>query len=404
MLDVITVEQALQILTERFGRRDMVRELPLEAACGRTSGRTVCAKEYVPPYHRSMVDGYAVRAADTFGAGEAIPALLRCKGTIEMGHLPEQTLEAKACMAVPTGGAVPDGADAVVMVEDTQMFPDGTVCIYKAAAPGNHMVYRGDDVKPGDAIVRKGSLIGPREMGALAAAGIAAVPVEGCLSAGVISTGDELVVCGREAEPGTIRDVNGPMLMAALKEMGIHAVDYGIIPDDQECLEDVVEMAVKECDLVLLSGGTSVGEKDAAERVFHSLGTLLWHGLAVRPGKPTLAAEILGKPVIALPGHPMAAYFMWLLLVQPLLAGWLGRKRGPIACPCRMGERVPSNDGRETLMPAVMRGGYAWPVRGKSGLITTLLHADGYLRIPRDCEGLEAGQETRLFLFDGRGR
>lgn len=404
MLNVITVDQASQILEVQFDRKVFMRELPLEEACGRKIGKTVCAGEYVPAYDRSMVDGYAVRASDTFGAGEAIPALLRDGGSIGMGQLPKRGLKPGECMAVPTGGAVPDGADAVVMIEDTQRFPDGTVCIYKAAAPGNHMVYSGDDVKPGDVILSRGTMIGPRETGALAAAGIAVVPVEGCLSAGVISTGDELVVCSGAAEPGKIRDVNGPVLMAALKEMGIRVVDYGIVPDNQELLEAVTGAAAKECDLVLLSGGTSVGEKDVVERVFHRLGTLLWHGLAVKPGKPTLAARIDGKPVIALPGHPVAAYFMWLLLVHPLLERWMGRDGHPVSCHCRIGERVPSNDGRETLMPVRMKNGYAWPVRGKSGLITTLQNTDGYIRIPRDCEGLEAGQKISVCLFDGKVR
>lgn len=404
MLNVITVEQALQILTERFGQQDALRELPLEEACMKKSGRMVCAGEYVPAYNRSMVDGYAVRASDTFGAGEAVPALLQSGGVIRMGRLPERALRSKECMVIPTGGAVPEGADAVVMIEDTQIFPDGTVCIYKAVAPGNHMVYRGDDVKPGDVILEEGAVIGPREIGALAAAGIAAVPVKGCLSAGVISTGDELVSCTQAVEPGKIRDVNRPMLEAALKEMGIRVVDYGIAADNEELLETVIGIAAKACDVVLLTGGTSVGEKDTVERVFGRLGTLLWHGLAVRPGKPTLAARIGGKPVVALPGHPMAAYFMWMLLVRPLLVRWLGREEHPASCHCRMGERVPSNDGRETLMPVRMRDGHAWPVRGKSGLISTLLNAEGYIRIPRDCEGLEAGQEIRVFLFDGKGR
>lgn len=404
MLSVITVAQAVQILRKRFDRDISCQEIPLGEACGRKSCRTVYANEDVPAYHRSMVDGYAVRAADTFGSGESIPALIKNVGVIEMGLLPKGGLKPKECQTVPTGGALPEGADAVVMVEDTQLFPDGTVCIFKAAAPGNHVVYRGDDIKPGDVILKKGVTIGPREIGALAAAGINTVSVERRLSVAVISTGDELVTHTSMVEAGKIRDVNGPMLMAALKEMDIQAVNYGIIPDNQELLETVVGKAVIECDAVLLSGGTSVGEKDVAEQIFVRLGTLLWHGLAVRPGKPTLAAEICGKPVIALPGHPMAAYFMWLLLVQPLFQQWMGKAGKQAFFRCRIGARVPSNDGRETLMPVIVRDGYAWPVRGKSGLITTLLNTDGYIRIMRDCEGLEAGQEIDVFLFEGRER
>lgn len=399
MLDVITVEQAWGILINRFGGDTAPKRIPLEECWNKVSGETVSATGYVPDFNRSMVDGYAVKAADTFGAGEAIPALLRVSEAVEMGCLPERMLAQKECCAVPTGGAVPEGADAVVMVEDTQMLPDGTLCIYKPAAPGNHMVYRGDDIKPGDSLLVKGERIGARQIGALAAMGIDSVTVEAGLSVGVISTGNELIAHSQKATPGKIRDINGPMLSAALNEMGIHVVSYGIIPDEGEVLEATVGRAVSECDAVILSGGTSVGEKDEAERILSHLGSLLWHGLAVKPGKPTLAAEIEKKPVIALPGHPMAAYFMWTVLVRPLFAKWLGQEVVDTVCRCRIRERVSSNNGREALVPVAVSDGEAEPIRGKSGLITILLRADGYIRIARDCEGLEAGEPVDVIMF-----
>lgn len=402
MLDVITVSRAQQILGEHFPGPGVPVKQSAGEALGKRLARPVYAAEFVPDYDRSMVDGYAVRAADTFGASDAVPALLTMTGSVEMGSIPEMTVGPGECCVLPTGGGLPEGADCAVMAEHTQILPDGMVCVFKPSPPGNHVIYRGDDVKTGQQVIPEGRCIGPREMGALSALGIREVWTWPEQKVGIISTGNELVEPYCALAPGKIRDINGPMLIAAAKMSGAKTVDYGIIPDERECLLEAVKRAAEECHMVILSGGTSVGELDGTEWALEKAGTLLWHGLAVKPGKPSLGAEVDGRPVLALPGHPLAAYFMWRLLAKPLLERLSGNPWSERSRLCRLAQRLPANDGRESLVLVALTGDSALPVHGKSGLVTTLVKADGYLRIGRDCEGLEAGEPVEVFLFDRR--
>ena len=405
MLHVKTPEEVLALIEREFAPLDRWEEVPLGAAMGRCLAEDIAATEYVPDFDRSTVDGYAVRARDTFGCSDAIPAILPLQGEVFMGEGAEFQLNPEECVAVPTGGAIPKGADSVVMVEFTEDYGDGTIGIAKSVAPGQNMIFRGDDVHPGKVILQKGRVLSSQDIGALAAIGQVQVPVRKKLTVGILSTGDELVPPEVAPKAGQVRNVNGPMLEAMLGTFGMDTINYGIIIDDEALLSKTVTKAVSECDAVLLSGGSSVGVKDAACRIIESMGSLLLHGIAIKPGKPTILGKAGVKPLVGLPGHPVAAYFITKLFVLPLLSRLQGRNQEVYTTTARVTESIGANHGRAQYQCCRLerKDGqlYASPIRGKSGLITTLAGADGYFCIDRDCEGLPKHAEIQVTVTMG---
>ena len=405
MLHVKTPEEVLALIETEFTCVERTEQVSLTAAMGRVLAEDIAATEYVPDFDRSTVDGYAVRARDTFGCTDAIPAILPLQGEVFMGEGAEFTLNAEECVAVPTGGAVPKGADSVVMLEYTEDYGDGTIGISKSAAPGQNMIFRGDDVCPGKVILKKGRVLSAQDIGALAAIGKVRVPVVKKLTVGVISTGDELVPPEVTPGPGQVRDVNSPMLEAMLNAFGVNVINYGIVIDDEALLNAKVTQAVDQCDAVLLSGGSSVGVKDAACRIIESMGEILLHGIAIKPGKPTILGKAGVKPLVGLPGHPVAAYFVTKLFVLPLLSKLMGRTQETYTVTAKITESVSANHGRAQYHCCRLekRDGelLAYPIRGKSGLITTLAGSDGYFCIGRDCEGIPQGAEIQVTTASG---
>ena len=405
MLHVKTPEEVLALIETEFAPVAGTELVSLTAAMGRVLAEDIAATEYVPDFDRSTVDGYAVRARDTFGCSDAIPAILPLQGEVFMGEGAEFDLNPEECVAVPTGGALPKGADSVVMVEYTEDYGDGTIGISKSAAPGQNMIFRGDDVFPGKVILKKGRVLSCQDIGALAAIGRVQVPVVKKITVGVISTGDELVPPEVTPGPGQVRDVNSPMLEAMLSAFGVQVINYGIVVDNEALLTEKVQKAAAECDAVLLSGGSSVGVKDAACRIIESMGKLLLHGIAIKPGKPTIIGKAGPKPLVGLPGHPVAAYFVTKLFILPLLGRLMGRVQENYTTTARITESVSANHGRAQYHCCRLerRDGelYAYPIRGKSGLITTLAGADGYFCIDRDCEGLPQDAEIQVTVSSG---
>lgn len=404
MLTVMTPEELLTRIANTFGPLDRPPEtVGLDRALGRVLARDILAEEYVPGFDRSTVDGYALRGADTFGCSESIPALLTCEGAVEMGKEPAFAVGPYQCAAIPTGGALPEGADAVQMVEHTEDYGGGEIGIVKSVPPGANLIFKGDDVKPGDLVLRKGRRLEPQDVGALAALRVTQVPVVPRLRVGLISTGDELVPPEQDPGPGQVRDVNGPLVAALLAQAGAEPVPLGIVPDREELLREAVEKALETCDCVVLSGGSSVGEKDAACRVMASLGEVLCHGVAMKPGKPTLLGKAGGKPILGLPGHPVAALFTAKLFLIPLLARLEGRTWAERTVSARLAQTVPANHGRAQYTGVTLEekpdGMWAVPIWGKSGLITTLAGADGFFCVPRDREGIPAGESVEVSLF-----
>ena len=403
MLQVKTPEEVLRLIHDKFRPVSELTEfVPISAAAGRILSEDIIAEEYVPDFNRSTVDGYAVRAADTFGCSDAIPAILSLQGEIRMGEDAGFALLRENCAYVPTGGALPEGADCAVMLEYTEDYGDGTIGILKPGAPGMNVIFRGDDVYPGKVVLQAGRVLTAQDIGALAAVGKTSVPVSRRLNVGIISTGDELVPPEQKPLPGQIRDVNTALLSALLTEQGAEVHSYGIIVDDEDLLRETVTRAVQECDAVLLSGGSSVGVKDASCRIIESLGELLLHGIALKPGKPTIMGRSGNKPLIGLPGHPVAAFVVARLFVVPLLDRLAGRERPLWSVTAELSESVGANHGRAQVNPCrlLRQDGrvLALPIRSKSGLITQLAGADGFFCIERDCEGLPKGAPVQVYL------
>ena len=405
MLHVKTPEEVLALIETEFAPVAGTELVSLTAAMGRVLAEDIAATEYVPDFDRSTVDGFAVRARDTFGCTDSIPAILPLQGEVLMGEGAEFELNPEECVAVPTGGALPKGADSVVMVEYTEDYGDGTIGISKSAAPGQNMIFRGDDVFPGKVILKKGRVLSCQDIGALAAIGRVQVPVVKKLTVGVISTGDELVPPEVVPGPGQVRDVNSPMLEVMLSTFGVQVINYGIVIDNEALLTEKVQKAAAECDAVLLSSGSSVGVKDAACRIIESMGKLLLHGIAIKPGKPTIIGKAGVKPLVGLPGHPVAAYFVTKLFILPLLSRLMGRVQESYTTTAKITESVSANHGRAQYHCCRLerQNGelYAYPIRGKSGLITTLAGSDGYFCIDRDCEGLPKYAEIQVTVSQG---
>ncbi len=399
MLEVVSLDDARLLVQSRFGGLEgEAQAVSLSEAAGRIIAHDVIAREGVPPFDRSTVDGFAVVASDTFGCSDALPALLDLAGEVEMGADPACACASGSCVRIPTGGQVPQGADAVVMLEYCEEYGDGTIGVARAVAPGENIVYENDDVKPGQVLIGAGTVLQAHHVGTLASLGLVTCDVRRRPMVGVISTGDEIVPVGEVPHASQMRDVNAPTLAAAIEACGAQTRPFPIVPDKFEALLATVQQALDTCDMVLVSGGSSAGSKDNTARVLSQLGEMLFHGVAVKPGKPTMCADVHGAPAFGLPGHPVAAYFMFLELVRPLLAA-----RRAVHARAMLTEGLPSNHGRTELVAVRLeeRDGRlrAVPVRGKSGLISQLAAADGYLEIPRNQEGLAAGTEVDVRLF-----
>lgn len=403
MLKVKTPQEVWELIGREFHFSVLQEDVLLSEVTGRVLAADVLAEEYVPDFNRSTVDGYAVRAKDTFGCSDSMPAILTLSGQVNMGEGATLDVAENTCAAVPTGGEVPAGADAVVMIEYTEEYGDGTIGILKPVAPGANMIYRGDDVSPGKVIMKAGKMLMPQDAAALAAMGITKVAVARKPRVGIISTGDELIPVHEAPGPGQIRDVNTTLLQAVLQEAGAEAVLYGIVKDQKDLLVNTVNQSLQECDTVLISGGSSVGAKDATCQVIEEQGQVLMHGIAMKPGKPTILGKAGEKPVVGLPGHPVAAFFVTHLFVLPLLDQLTGLKRHRFPVKASLEERVGANHGRAQYMGVLLRKDgnriLAKPVRSKSGLITSLTGAAGYFCIERDCEGMEAGTEIDVILY-----
>lgn len=409
MLEVKSVDEVFQIIRENFSTyRVGDEEVDIRQATGRITAAEVRASKDIPGFNRSSVDGYAVIAPDTFGAGDSIPAQLELAGEVLMGEKPGFSLHRGQAAYVPTGGELPENADAMVMVEYTEDYKDGFIYINKAASPGSSVVFRGDDVPAGGVVIGSHRRLRPQDIGAMAAIGCETVRVMRRLKVAIIATGDELVPISGEPIGSKVRDVNSYALGAAVLELGGVPVYYGIVGDDFAKLTEAATSAVAECDIVLLSGGSSAGTKDETRKVIDSLGLpgVLVHGIAVKPGKPTILGKVKGKAVFGLPGHPASALMIFMIFGGCVfdIAYKAGVRPLNIVRANMMGN-YPSNNGREEFLPVSLEQDgdrkAATPVFGKSGLLSLLTSADGYVHIGRGSEGLAAGEEVEVILFGG---
>jgi len=370
----------------------------LEDALYRVLARDVSADIDIPGFDRSTVDGYAVAAADTTGASEAIPAMLQCLGRIGMGSADAGSISPGSCRYVPTGGALPRGANAVVMIEHAELIGDD-VLVHRPVAPGENVVFRGEDFRAGAVVLERGRVLSPRDIGVAAAVGADRVSVVTPPVIGIISTGNELVPATGVPGPGEVRDANSYLAGAFVAERGCRPVYFGIVRDEREALKNAVSSALDRCDAVLVSGGSSKDERDNTAAVIADLGEVLVHGIAIAPGKPTIIGTARGKPVIGLPGHPASAFVVLVAIVDHLLAAMRTTAVSRRTLRARLTQNVPSTRGREDYIRVRVRDGEAVPVFGKSGLLNTLVQSEGLVRIPATSEGLEVGEEVEVILW-----
>jgi molybdopterin molybdotransferase len=398
-LSVIPVADAIAV-AEGIAPACAMETVPVEESYGRVLAADIVADTDIPGFDRSIVDGYAVRSADTVGAGDAVPALLRCVGRVSMGSSdPMLAIRGSECTYIPTGGVLPAGADAAVMVEYTEEAGD-TILVKRTVSHGENVILRDGDFKRGETVFFTGRRLSPQDAGVLAACGCAAVPVAKKPVVGIISTGNELVPVTAVPGPGQVRDANAPMLAAWLAEYGCVPVLYGIVRDEREAFEQVIARALPSCDLVILSGGSSKDDRDMTAGVIAARGTVLVHGIAIAPGKPAIIGRIGGKPVIGLPGHPASAFVVLIAIVRPLLDRMLGQKCSRLrTLQATLAENIPSQRGREEYVRIRVEGGIATPLFGKSGLLNTLVKSDGLVCIPAGAEGLEKGSRIDVILW-----
>lgn len=383
------------------------------ASLGRVLAEDIRATADLPEFDRSTMDGYAVRSADTFGATESLPALLTVIGDIPMGSMPDGGIAKGQAMKIATGGALPQGADSVLMLEHAQTVDERAVEAVKPVAPGENVVQVGDDLRRGDIALGKGRRIRPQDMGALASLGITSVPVYAVPRVAIISTGNEIVSADSIPQPGKIRDSNSCTLVGLIIQSGGVPVHVGIIPDDFDRLRIAVGEALGNCQLVILTGGSSVGTADHTARVIESFGPpgVQVHGVSVKPGKPLIAGWAGGVPVFGLPGHPVAVAISFDLFVRPLLVRLSGEVPHPALenvpveriVRAKLARSITSGPGREEHVRVALerRDGVltAVPVFGGSGLISTLVKADGIVVVPLHSIGIEAGEDVEVRLF-----
>ena len=378
-------------------------------ALRRVTAGPVTAPHPLPGFARSTVDGYAVRAADTYGVSEGLPGYLTVTGAVRMGAAPDITVSAGTAVSMPTGGAIPPGADAVVMIEYTaEALPattgPGTIEVVRPVAPGEGIVRADEDAAEGQEIIGGGRRLRPQDLGMLAAAGVTSIRVHARPVVTIFSTGDEVVPPGTEVlKPGQVRDATASALAALVADAGGEPVLGGIVGDDPGALEQVLRAALPASDVIVISAGSSVGTRDETANAVARLGTPgIWcHGLAIKPGKPTLLAECSGVPVIGLPGNPRSALVVFRLIGMPLvgLVGGAATVPPEPSTQARLSRDLASATGRLDVVQVTVSGGVATPVFGVSALLSVLTTADGYIVIPEEATGLDGGSQVTVTLY-----
>jgi len=378
-----------------------------ESSLGRVTVSPVLAPHPLPEFRRSTVDGYAVRGEDTYGSGESLPAYLSVVGEVHMRTSTNLHLESAQSALIHTGGMLPEGADAVVMVENTQSSRPGEVEILRAVAVGENVIKIGEDIQQDEEVIPAGRRIRASEIGGLMALGFTKVWVASKPRVGILSSGDEVIPPEEQPLPGQVRDINSYTLAAVVEQVGGEAVHYGIIPDTHEAMLDTASRAHSECDVVVITAGSSVSVRDLTATIIDELGQpgVLVHGVNIRPGKPTILGVCDGKPVIGLPGNPVSALVNVEMFVAPVVKTLLGEKldRPKPVVYAKLIVNLASESGREEWVPvriSEIDGGWeADPVFGKSNLIFTLARADGLVRVSPDATGLSAGEIVEVMLF-----
>jgi molybdopterin molybdotransferase len=377
-----------------------IEKVPLLETVGRVLAEDIIADDDLPDFPRAIVDGYAVQGASTFGSSEGNPAYLTVSGSIAMGESPKLTIGPGEAARIATGGMLPHGADSVVMIEHTEVIDDTTIEVYRSVAPGQNMITIGEDIKKQANVIKQGQTIRPQEAGLMAALGKKEVAVYQKPVIGIISTGDEIISVEETPSRGQIRDINTYTLAGLIHQAEAIAVTYGIIQDNFENLFEKCKSALDRCHMILISGGSSVGARDFTVEVFSSLpdAEILVHGISISPGKPTILAKVQNKAFWGIPGHVVSAMIVFARVVRPFIeyiGGKSDEKRKELRLQAKLSRNVASAQGRVDFIRVQLRidGNQLWadPVLGKSGLISTMVKADGLIEIDINTEGLDKG-------------
>jgi molybdopterin molybdotransferase len=407
-LSLVTPGEALEILFNVLNPEVKSEIVQTERALGRVTTEDILSPQDLPDFKRSTVDGYAVLAKDTHGAGETLPAYLMIKDEVPMGDEPDFSLASQECALIHTGGMLPRDADAVVMVEDTQILESGEIEVFRAVAKGENVIEVGEDISAGEIVIPKGTRLRPAEIGGLMALGFTSVSTAIPPVIGILSSGDEIVSPSQKTKPGEVRDINSYTLAALIEDLGGEVVHYGIIADSRDEMLKALEKAQQECDHLIVTAGSSASTRDLTAEIMNTLGDpgVLVHGISIKPGKPTIFAVSGEKVMIGLPGNPVSALVIAIVLVSPIIEAYLGIRgsRPKPALSAELTVNISSQTGREDWIPVrVIRtpegGFHAEPVFGRSNLIFILARSDGLIRIPASATGLEAGTLVTVRLI-----
>jgi molybdopterin molybdotransferase len=398
--ETIPLDEALALILEVATPIERVERVPLASAAGRVLASAPHASQDVPPFDRAAMDGYAVRAEDTFGAGRYEPRVLRCVEKVFTGQMPTRSVEPGQCIEIATGAPLPSGADAVVMVEETERIAGSDdVRVATPVYPRQHVGRQGADIRAGAPILSAGDVLNPSRVGALAAIGAVEVEVYARPRMAILSTGNEIVAPGRPLEPGQIYDINRFTLAAIIAAHGGVAVPLPTAGDRLEDLSAAIDAAVTE-DVLVFSGGSSVGERDLILDVLLQRGEVLFHGVAVKPGKPTVFGRVGTTPVLGMPGYPTSCLSNGYMMLVPMLRRMARLPpHAPQTISLPLARRIVSTTGRHQFYTVRVQDGTATPAFKASGDITSMALADGYIEIPAQVDIVEAGQVVKVKLF-----
>ena len=410
--DTVSLEKARLLLQQHLPPCSARKiTIALDEALGRIGAEDILSPENLPPYPRSTMDGYAVRAKDTFGASEKLPAYLEISGEVTMGEFPAKGPQPGSCYTIATGGILPPGTDSVVMLEHTVAIDDTMTEVTQPVATGVNVIDVGEDIKENEILLAAGHMIRPQEIGLLSGVGLNTIEVFRRVRVGIISTGDEIVSPDQQPPPGKIRDMNSVSIAAQVRSLNARPAFYGIATDDEESLANMVREAKAANDIVLLSGSSSVGVRDLGEEVIEKMGSpgILVHGVSIKPGKPVIIARAKKTMIFGLPGHPVSAAVAFELFVRPTILHISGITAHNLpqyrTIKARLMRNLNSASGRTDFVRVQVKiitgkEPEAYPILGKSGALSTMVKAHGFIEIAEKLQGLKQGELVEVRLFD----
>lgn len=406
-LKIKEVDEAKKIIADLFDElyNKKSTKISIENSYNHVIFNDITSSIDLPPFNRSLMDGFAVKSEDTFGASDESPKILKCIDSIEAGSFSEKTIENGECIEISTGAPIPNGADSIAMVEFTERGTDkdseyDDIYILKSVAPNQYLAIKGSDMKKDKLLLKEKTMLSPDKIGVLAGQGINEIEVFEKPNVGIISTGNELIMENEDISYGKIYDVNNLSIKNAAMAHGANGKSFDIVKDDYDDLKKKIENSLESSDIVICSGGTSTGVGDILKHVLDEIGEVIIHGISVKPGKPTIIGKVNEKLVIGLPGNPVSALIIFYIFIVPNIRKLAGLSEETIGkSKATLAKRIHSPKGRMHYSLVQIKEGFVYPIIKDSGAITSLADADGYIKIPKTTELLEEGKEVEITLF-----